>query len=73
MNPVAASATFCDTESFSAGRDRSLSPAATKAHLASGAQKKIVLGEGNVSSGQCTRKEEKQRGGKRTWVQRGGS
>ena len=44
MNPVAAKATFWETLNFSAGREKSLSPAATSAHLASGAQKKIVLG-----------------------------
>ena len=44
MKPVAAKATFCDTLNFSAGREKSLRPAATKPHLASGAQKKIVLG-----------------------------
>jgi hypothetical protein len=44
MNPVAAKATFWETLNFSAGREKSLSPAATSPHLASGAQKKIVLG-----------------------------
>jgi hypothetical protein len=34
MNPVAARARFWGTESLSAGRDRSLTPAATSAHLA---------------------------------------
>jgi nucleoside permease NupC len=43
MKPVAAKATFCDTLNFSAGREKSLRPAATSPHLASGAQKKIVL------------------------------
>lgn len=43
MNPVAASAAFCVNESLSAGRARSLMPAMTRAHLASGAQKKMVL------------------------------
>jgi hypothetical protein len=43
MKPVAAKATFCDTLNFSAGREKSFRPAATKPHLASGAQKKIVL------------------------------
>jgi hypothetical protein len=47
MKPVAAKATFWETLNFSAGREKSLSPAATKPHLASGAQKKIVL---NVSA-----------------------
>jgi len=35
---------FCGTESFSAGLDRSLRPAATKHHFIRGAQKKTVLG-----------------------------
>ena len=34
MNPVAARAKFWGTESFSAGRERSLTPAMTRAHLA---------------------------------------
>ena len=43
MKPVAARATFWLTESFSAGRARSFRPAATRPHLAIGAQKKMVL------------------------------
>lgn len=34
MNPVAASATFWETDNFSAGRERSLTPAMTRAHFA---------------------------------------
>jgi hypothetical protein len=45
MKPVAARATFWLTESLSAGRDRSLTPAATRPHFAIGAQKKMVLRE----------------------------
>lgn len=43
MKPVAARAAFCVKESLSAGRPRSLIPAMTRAHFATGAQKKIVL------------------------------
>lgn len=43
MKPVAVKAKFWDTESLSAGRLRSLRPAITRAHLAMGAQKKMVL------------------------------
>jgi len=64
MNPVAAKATFWETLNFSAGREKSLSPAATSPHLASGAQKKIVLGSAIRSR---LREEE------RTWAQLGGS
>lgn len=35
---------FCDTLSFSAGRDKSFSPAATKHHFIIGAQKNTVFG-----------------------------
>jgi len=44
MTPVAASARFCDTESLSAGRARSFTPAATRHHFMRGAQKKTVFG-----------------------------
>jgi hypothetical protein len=44
MNPVAASAMFWLTDNLSAGLERSLRPAATNPHFATGAQKKIVLG-----------------------------
>jgi len=64
MNPVAAKATFWETLNFSAGREKSLSPAATSPHLASGAQKKIVLG---LAIRSRLREEE------RTWAQLGGS
>lgn len=43
MKPVAVKAKFWFKDNFSAGRERSLTPAATSAHLAKGAQKKIVL------------------------------
>ena len=39
---------FCDTLSFSAGRERSLRPAATRHHFIIGAQKKTVFGPGGV-------------------------
>lgn len=35
---------FCDTESLSADRVKSFTPAATRAHFIIGAQKKMVLG-----------------------------
>ena len=38
------SPTFCDTLSFSAGLWRSFTPAATRHHFISGAQKNTVLG-----------------------------
>jgi len=86
MKPVAASAMFWLVESFSAGRPRSFSPAATSPHLASGAQKKMVL---RVSTQlqvdrrarpgvqRCKRswprpREQKDRA-KLTWARRGGS
>lgn len=40
--PVAASARFCETDSLSAGRVRSLIPASTRAHFIIGAQKNTV-------------------------------
>lgn len=40
---------FCDTLSFSAGRERSFTPAATRHHFMSGAQKKTVFGPGGVN------------------------
>ncbi len=41
--------TFCDILSLSAGRDRSLRPAATKHHFMTGAQKKTVFGPVSVA------------------------
>jgi hypothetical protein len=66
MNPVAAKATFWETLNFSAGREKSLSPAATSPHLASGAQKKIVL---VLATPDRLPVEEQER----TWAQLGGS
>lgn len=58
MKPVAASATFWFTLSFSAGRDRSFTPAATRAHFAMGAQKKMVLGGRGEFRAEVGRKRE---------------
>jgi len=44
MKPVAARAKFCDRLSLSAGRLKSLTPARTRHHFISGAQKKTVFG-----------------------------
>lgn len=44
MNPVHASATFCDALSLFAGRLKSFKPAATKHHFINGAQKNTVFG-----------------------------
>lgn len=44
MNPVEASATFWETLSLSAGRDKSFRPAKTRHHFIKGAQKNTVLG-----------------------------
>lgn len=54
MKPVAARARFWLSESLSAGRCRSLRPAMTSAHLAIGAQKKIVLRSGRHGGAEST-------------------
>lgn len=65
---------FCDTLSFSAGRERSLMPAATRHHFITGAQKKTVFGPGGgydiVWFEECMRRmDEVVRGRKQTvWV-----
>jgi hypothetical protein len=41
---------FWETDSFSAGLERSFSPAATRHHFISGAQKKTVLGPAEVKT-----------------------